>query len=96
MPGIEGKQPTEFQEEVGRAFYRFYLNVGIGPRTPRLSHVFVFGTPFNPNSKRSLFTLPRFYSEPLIVFGGVVCLTVTGQMLYPQFINGNLVLRQTL
>lgn len=72
MPGIEGKQPTEFQEEVGRAFHGFYLNVGIGPGTPRLSHVFVLGTPFNADSKRRLFTLRRFYGEPRIVFGGVV------------------------
>ena len=72
MPGIEGKQPTEFQQEVRRAFYGFYLNVGIGPGTPRLSYVFVLGTPFNADSKRSLFTLCRFYGEPRIVFGGVV------------------------
>ena len=47
MPGVQRKQPPEFQKEIGRAFYGFYLDVGISPKAPRLIHVLLFRPPFN-------------------------------------------------
>lgn len=57
MPGIEGKQPTEFPKEIRRAFYGFYLDVSVGPNPPRFRYILFLGPPLNPDSKRSILSL---------------------------------------